>query len=90
MVKSDSRFEDWRCPHYGTSCNWRVHAYQNARSTHWKITKYFGPHTCVSSSLTQDHLKLDSDVIASHIVSMVTEKPDVFITQIIERMRSIF
>jgi len=40
--------------------------------------------------LSQDYPKLDSDVIASNIVSMVSEKSDVSIAQIIKRMRSLF
>ncbi|KAF7839465.1 serine/threonine-protein phosphatase 7 long form-like protein [Senna tora] len=41
-------------------------------------------------TLAQDHPKLDSDMIASLIVSMVTLEPDVSVASITERMNSQF
>ncbi|KAF7828664.1 serine/threonine-protein phosphatase 7 long form-like protein [Senna tora] len=41
-------------------------------------------------TLSQDHPKLDSDVIASFIISMVTLEPDVSVASIIERMNTQF
>ncbi|KAF7836126.1 serine/threonine-protein phosphatase 7 long form-like protein [Senna tora] len=40
--------------------------------------------------LDQDHLKLDSDMIASLIISMVTLEPEVSVASIIERMNTQF
>ena len=34
----------------------------------WKVTQWGGPHTCLNMSMTQDHEKLDSDLIAICIV----------------------
>ena len=42
----------------------------------------------MNASLTQDHPKLDADLISSCIVAMVADKPDVKVSQIIERMQS--
>ena len=86
---SCAKYEEYRCPEYNVSCNWRLRACLRARENVWEITKYNGPHTCLSASLSQDHPKLDSDVISSFIVTMVTENPGVSVRQIIERIHSI-
>ena len=31
----------------------------------WKVTQWGGPHTCLNMTMTQDHEKLDSDLIAT-------------------------
>ncbi|XP_028806138.1 uncharacterized protein LOC114760991 [Neltuma alba] len=87
---SCNKYEEYRCINYGESCNWRVRACKKENRNFWQITKYGGPHTCLSTSLTQDHPKLDADVISSCIIAMVTDKPDVKVSQIIERMQSMF
>ena len=51
--------------------------------------KYNGSHICLSASLSQDHSKMDADVISSFIVTMVTENQGVSVCQIIERIHSI-
>ncbi|XP_028753023.1 uncharacterized protein LOC114712639 [Neltuma alba] len=87
---SCKKYEEYRCVNYGDNCNWRVRACKKESKNYWQITKYGGPHVCLSTSLTQDHPKLDADVISSCIVAMVTDKPDVKVSQIIERMQSMF
>jgi len=34
----------------------------------WKVTQWDGPHTCLNMSMTQDHDKLDSDLIVTCVV----------------------
>ncbi|KAL5137236.1 hypothetical protein HKD37_10G027629 [Glycine soja] len=34
----------------------------------WKVTQWGGPHTCLNMTMTQDHEKLDSDLIATCVV----------------------
>ena len=41
----------------------------------WEIQKYNGPHTCLSTSLSEDHPKLDTNVICSMIFPMVQADP---------------
>ena len=84
-----AKYEEYRCTEFGVNCNWRVRVCHRPRDNTWEITKYNGPHTCLSASLSQDHPKLDSDVISSFIVTMVTENPSVSIRQVIERIHSI-
>ncbi|KAF7827633.1 uncharacterized protein G2W53_018797 [Senna tora] len=89
VFKSSSKYLDVRCHNYGKSCSWRVRACKKNKLKMWEITKYEGPHTCVSVG-SQDHMKLDSDIIASNIANIVNEKPDVSIPQIIQMMKDRF
>ena len=84
-----AKYEEYRCPEFGVSCNWRIRVCHRPREDRWEVTKYNGAHACLSATLSQDHPKLDSDVISSFIVTMVTENPGVSIRQIIERIHSI-
>ena len=34
----------------------------------WKVTQWGGPHTCLNMIITQDHEKLDSDLISTCVV----------------------
>ena len=34
----------------------------------WKVTQWDGPHTRLNMTMTQDHEKLDSDLIATCVV----------------------
>ncbi|KAF7844445.1 uncharacterized protein G2W53_001350 [Senna tora] len=83
VVKSCSNYEDWRCPYFGKSCTWELRATQKVNTNHWEITIYPSKHTCVNTTLTQDHPKLDFDLIATCIVSMVTRELDVSVASII-------
>ncbi|KAF7815361.1 uncharacterized protein G2W53_029330 [Senna tora] len=40
----------------------------------WKISRYSGPHNCVSTAIAKDHPKLDSDMIAGIIAYLVANK----------------
>lgn len=90
VEESDSRRLSVKCPRFGNGCNWRVRAILGKKSNVWQITKYDGPHTCVNPALSQDHTKLDSDMICSCILDMVSVKPDVPISLIIERIKAMF
>ncbi|KAF7838922.1 serine/threonine-protein phosphatase 7 long form-like protein [Senna tora] len=76
--------------HFGNECAWRLRATQKVNTYQWEITICPEKHKCVTMTLSQDHSKLDSDVIASFIISMVTLEPDVFVASIIERMNTQF
>lgn len=51
---------------------------------------YNGWHTCGSVALSQDHEKLDFDLIASRIIHLVSMKGNIFVAQIIERVHETF
>ncbi|XP_039141275.1 uncharacterized protein LOC120278596 [Dioscorea cayenensis subsp. rotundata] len=71
VIESDpTRYSD-KCKSYGDGCNWRVRASYSKRRQLWEITKYTGPHTCSSSMISQDHSKLDSNMICRQIQALV-------------------
>ncbi|KAH1233641.1 hypothetical protein GmHk_09G026041 [Glycine max] len=43
----------------------------------WKVTQWGGQHTCLNITMTQDHEKLDSDLIATCVVGMIREDPSI-------------
>ncbi|KAF7810963.1 uncharacterized protein G2W53_031939 [Senna tora] len=86
--KTSARYIDYRCINYPTTCGWRVRACK--RQMYWEITRYGGAHACVNPALTQDHNKLDSDLIAHLIVNLVTEAPHTPVKSIRTMMNSEF
>ncbi|KAF7801958.1 uncharacterized protein G2W53_041069 [Senna tora] len=90
VAKSGSNFEDWRCPKSGKECAWRLRATQKVNTYHWEITICPEKYKCVTMTLSQDHPKLDYDMIASFIISMVTLEPDISVASIIERINTQF
>ncbi|KAL6323216.1 hypothetical protein AAG906_029223 [Vitis piasezkii] len=64
LVLRYKKVEQSRCP-------WRLRATVVRGTSLFKINKYSGPHTCVNTCMNQDHHKLDSNQIASHIEGMI-------------------
>ncbi|KAF7815092.1 uncharacterized protein G2W53_029061 [Senna tora] len=56
----------------------------------WEITRYGGAHACVNPALTQDHNKLDSDLIAHLIVNLVIDAPHTLVKSIRTMMNNEF
>ncbi|KAH1209954.1 hypothetical protein GmHk_15G044348 [Glycine max] len=56
----------------------------------WKVTQWGGPHSCLNMSITQDHDKLDSDLIATCVLGMIKEDPSLKISLIHERINGMF
>ena len=53
-----------KCKHFGSGCHWLIRVSFRKNQDIWEVRKYNGPHTCTSAMLSQDHTKLDSDMIA--------------------------
>ena len=87
---SSAKYEEYRCPKYDISCNLRVQACQCSCEHLWKIIKYNEAHTYLLALLSQDHPKLDTDVISSFIITMVTKNLRASIWKIIKRIHSIY
>jgi len=72
-----------------SACRFRLRASLSKRSGKWKIVTMIGPHNCTSSSMSQDHRKLDYNVICESIKSLVHKdasiKPSMIIAYIRER-----
>ncbi|KAF7826557.1 hypothetical protein G2W53_017721 [Senna tora] len=69
-------------------CKWRMRARE--RDYYWEITRYVGPCTCITPTLTQDNPKMDSSFITSCIVPDVRETPDIRVSAIIDRIHIMF
>ncbi|RYR01341.1 hypothetical protein Ahy_B06g080207 [Arachis hypogaea] len=71
VVESDQARYVCRCKQFGDQCRWSVRVAKTRASRYWVVRKYEGPHSCLASSMSQDHAQLDSDVICHHIYPMV-------------------
>ncbi|XP_015950461.1 uncharacterized protein LOC107475345 [Arachis duranensis] len=71
VVESDQSRYVCRCKQFGDQCRWMVRVAKTRSSRYWEIRKYEGPHSCLASSMSQDHAQLDSNVICQHIFPMV-------------------
>ncbi|KAH1241951.1 hypothetical protein GmHk_07G019402 [Glycine max] len=74
---------DCPCPFY-------MRAILSKKTDSWKVTEWGGPHTCLNMTMTQDHEKLDSDLIATCVVGMIREDPSIKVSLIQERINSEF
>ncbi|KAL5133128.1 hypothetical protein HKD37_03G006505 [Glycine soja] len=74
---------DCPCPFY-------MRVILSKKTDSWKVTQWGGPHTCLNMTMTQDHEKLDSDLIVTCVVGMIREDPSIKISLIQERINSEF
>ncbi|KAL5194606.1 hypothetical protein HKD37_20G056656 [Glycine soja] len=70
-------------------CPFYMKAILSKKTDTWKVTQWGGPHTCLNMSMTQDHEKLDSDLIATCVVGMIREDPSIKVSLIQERINSV-
>ena len=58
------------CPNNSAEspCPIYMRAILSKKTDAWKVTQWGGPHTCLNMSMTQDHKKLDSDLIVTCVV----------------------
>ncbi|XP_020224181.1 uncharacterized protein LOC109806214 [Cajanus cajan] len=80
----ESKKTKWvvRCPNAHDGCGWYMRAIESKKSDKWKVTQWGGRHTCLNMSLSQDHAKLDSELIATFIQGMVNQDPSIKISLI--------
>ncbi|KAH1249957.1 hypothetical protein GmHk_05G013223 [Glycine max] len=55
-----------------------------------QIIQWRGPHTCLNMTMTQDHEKLDSNLIVTCVVGMIREDPSIKVSLIQERINNEF
>ncbi|RYR42420.1 hypothetical protein Ahy_A08g038897 [Arachis hypogaea] len=55
-----------KCIQYETSYDWLIRVGLMKRQYCWEIRRYNGSHTCIRSTISQDHAKLDSDTICEN------------------------
>ena len=52
----------------------------------WEINKINGIHTCTTSLISQDHVRLDLSLIDHNIVDLVKVNPSILIKTLITNM----
>ncbi|KAF7827522.1 uncharacterized protein G2W53_018686 [Senna tora] len=87
VTRSGGKNYEAMCVKHNNGCPWRVRACLKANIGMWLITKYDSDHCCATPSVSQDHSKLDSDIISGLIRGMVQRSADVPISQIIQRVK---
>ncbi|KAH1220998.1 hypothetical protein GmHk_12G034504 [Glycine max] len=55
-------------------CPFYMRAILSKKTYSWKVTQWGGPHTCLNMTMTQDHEKLDSDLIATRVVERINSQ----------------
>ncbi|XP_073312510.1 uncharacterized protein [Primulina huaijiensis] len=68
-------------------CRWGLRASLKIKTEYWKITKYGGPHTCISTSVGIDHKNLNSQMVAHTLLGVVCCDPAYEIKYIIENVK---
>ena len=73
-----------RCKH----CSWRFRACFWAKHELFEVRKYNGPHTCIESTLTQDHEQLDIHIIEKELKDIVKNDPTIKISSLQQTLYS--
>ncbi|KAF7831392.1 uncharacterized protein G2W53_013725 [Senna tora] len=87
VTRSAEKFIECKCLHHAKDCKWRVRASYRVDLQLWMISRYDGPHSCASTVIAKDHLKLDSDMIVGVIAGLVAEKTDIPISLVVETVK---
>ncbi|XP_016172646.1 uncharacterized protein LOC107615038 [Arachis ipaensis] len=79
IVESDQLRYNAQCIQFGTSCNWSILISYRRKQEKWEVRRYKGAHSCMKTSMGQDHGRLDLKVIAQYIFTMVKANPTISI-----------
>ncbi|RYR06472.1 hypothetical protein Ahy_B05g073807 [Arachis hypogaea] len=60
-----------------SGCQWNIRIAYRQKQEKWEIRRYNGPHSCMQTTLGQDHRRLDLKVVAEHVFSMVKTDPTI-------------
>ncbi|KAL5169729.1 hypothetical protein HKD37_11G031582 [Glycine soja] len=60
--------------HQKSPCPFYMRAILSKKTDAWKVTQWGGPHTCLNMTMTQDHEKLDSNLIATCVVERINSE----------------
>ncbi|XP_057720180.1 uncharacterized protein LOC130934648 [Arachis stenosperma] len=78
------------CVQYGTNCDWLIRVNLIKRKFCWIIRRYNGSHTCSRTTISQDHAKINSDMIAEVIKPLVDVDPSLKVKSVIAEVQSKF
>ncbi|XP_057740417.1 uncharacterized protein LOC130957589 [Arachis stenosperma] len=71
VVESDYRKYFGNCKEFGNGCTWLIRVSLHQRRGIWEVKRYNGPHTCLATSISSDHMSLNYHVISAFILPMV-------------------
>ncbi|RYR12822.1 hypothetical protein Ahy_B04g070154 isoform F [Arachis hypogaea] len=71
VIESDYRRYVGKCYEFGNGCTWLIRLSLRQRKGIWEVKRYNGPHTCLTTSISSDHRRLDYHVISTFIMPMV-------------------
>ncbi|XP_015955693.1 uncharacterized protein LOC107480089 [Arachis duranensis] len=75
---------------YGAGCDCLIRASLIRKKACWEIRRYNGKHTCTMGTISQDHVKLDSDIIADAIRPLVEADPSIKVKSVIAEVQGRF
>ncbi|XP_016195800.1 uncharacterized protein LOC107636839 [Arachis ipaensis] len=79
-----------KCTQYGSGCDCLIRVSMISRKYCWVIRRYNGSHTCTRATISQDHSKLDSNIIAEAIKPLVEAGPSLKVKSVIAEVQSKF
>ncbi|XP_058733636.1 uncharacterized protein LOC131605277 [Vicia villosa] len=88
IYKSDTQRFLVRCKIEG--CGFTCRASLRKGCGKWVIGRIGGLHTCMASAMSQDHKKLDSNLIAQSIRALVSDDASIKVKTIIAHVRTVF
>ena len=77
VIESNPNLWHVKCKSKDSGCQWMLRGIK--RHNFFEISRYTGPHTCLSAMMSQDHSGLDSTLIANEIRDLVKEIPTIAI-----------
>ncbi|RYR54321.1 hypothetical protein Ahy_A06g029581 [Arachis hypogaea] len=79
-----------KCTEYRNGCDWLIRVTKMQKKYCWEIRRYNGSHTSTRSTISQDHSKLDSKIVAKAIKPLVEVDPSIKVKSVIAEVRSKF
>ncbi|RYR08119.1 hypothetical protein Ahy_B05g075669 isoform B [Arachis hypogaea] len=79
-----------KCKRHDKGCDWLIRASLNRKKGYWEIRSYNGRHTCTTGTISQNHFKLDSNMIVDAIRPLVEVNPSLKVKSIIAEVQSKF
>ncbi|XP_016177683.1 uncharacterized protein LOC107619971 [Arachis ipaensis] len=71
VLESDHRKYYGKCKEFGSGCTWLIRVSLRQRRGIWEVKRYNIPHTCLATSISSDHRKLDYHIISAFILPMI-------------------
>jgi len=79
-----------RCIDYNNGCQWRLREFFSKICDTWEIKKIEAPHTCMSTTLFDDHVNLDFNQIATVVVNSIKANPSIQVKTLIAKIKCLY